>query len=41
MGGGSAFADGNNPKAVVKVGEKGSSGVVEITDILFTTRGPG
>ena len=41
MGGGSAFSDGNNPKPVVSVGASGSSGIVEITDILFTTKGPG
>ncbi|KAJ3492335.1 hypothetical protein NLI96_g51 [Meripilus lineatus] len=40
MGGGSAFSDGNNPKPVVRVGNAGSSGTVEITDILFSTKGP-
>ncbi|KAG6814277.1 hypothetical protein H0H92_013402 [Tricholoma furcatifolium] len=37
---GEAFSDVNNPRVVVKVGEKGSCGVVEITDIVFTTVGP-
>lgn len=41
MGGGSAFSDINNPKPVVRVGDTNSQGVVEITDIIFTTRGPG
>lgn len=41
MGSGNNFFDFNNPRVVVKVGETGSSGVVEITDMIFTTRGPG
>ena len=41
MGSGSAFEDYNNPKPVVQVGTSGSQGVVEITDMIFTTRGPG
>ena len=41
MGGGSAFSDSNNPTPVVKVGDTGSSGIVEITDMLFMTKGPG
>ena len=41
LGYGSAFQDQNNPKVVVKVGEEGSSGVLEISDIVFGTRGPG
>lgn len=40
MGSGNNFFDFNNPRVVVKVGETGSSGVVEITDMIFTTRGP-
>ena len=40
MGTGSAFSDINNPQVVVRVGAPGSSGIVEITDMLFTTRGP-
>lgn len=40
-GSGSAFTDYNNPKVVVKVGDAGSSGRTEITDMIFTTHGPG
>ncbi|KAH8106772.1 exo-beta-1,3-glucanase [Cristinia sonorae] len=40
MGGGSAFSDINNPRAMVRVGAPGSSGIVEITDMLFATKGP-
>ncbi|TCD63287.1 hypothetical protein EIP91_005699 [Steccherinum ochraceum] len=40
MGGGSAFSDMNNPVPVVRVGASGSSGIVEITDMLFATKGP-
>ena len=41
LGYGSAFHDQKNPKVVIKVGEEGSSGVTEISDIVFGTRGPG
>ena len=41
MGSGSAFEDYNNPQVVVRVGEPGSTGVVEITDMIFTAKGPG
>ncbi|KAK7693686.1 hypothetical protein QCA50_003257 [Cerrena zonata] len=40
MGGGKAFQDINNPIPVVRVGAPGSSGIVEITDMLFATQGP-
>ena len=41
MGYGSNFEDYNNPQVVVKVGENsGDEGVAEITDIIFSTRGP-
>lgn len=40
LGYGSAFQDQKNPKVVVKVGEVGSSGVTEISDIVFGTKGP-
>jgi len=40
-GSGSAFANQDEPQVVVRVGEKSSEGVVEITDMLFTTVGPG
>ncbi|KAJ7043174.1 exo-beta-1,3-glucanase [Mycena alexandri] len=39
-GKGAAFQDVNNPEVVVQVGATGSSGVVEITDIIFSTIGP-
>jgi hypothetical protein len=39
-GKGSAFQDMNNPQPVVQVGESGSQGLVEITDIIFSTIGP-
>ncbi|KAJ7871396.1 exo-beta-1,3-glucanase [Mycena olivaceomarginata] len=39
-GAGPAFQDQNNPQVVVRVGEPGSRGVVEITDIIFSTVGP-
>ncbi|KAJ7771682.1 exo-beta-1,3-glucanase [Mycena metata] len=38
-GKGSAFQDVNNPQVVVQVGAAGSSGNVEITDIIFSTIG--
>ncbi|KAI0797623.1 exo-beta-1,3-glucanase [Abortiporus biennis] len=40
MGGGSAFEDLNNPRAMVKVGNSGDEGILEITDIIFATKGP-
>ncbi|CCL99324.1 uncharacterized protein FIBRA_01342 [Fibroporia radiculosa] len=40
MGSGSAFADQSNPTVMVEVGESGSSGILEISDILFVTQGP-
>ena len=39
MASGAAFSDMNNPKVVVKVGNAGDSGIIEITDMLFTVRG--
>ncbi|THH06760.1 hypothetical protein EW145_g3870 [Phellinidium pouzarii] len=36
----SAFSDMNNPKPVIRVGDTNSQGVLEITDFVFTTRGP-
>ena len=41
MGGGSAFQDQNNPTVMVRVGAAGDEGIVEISDIIFATRGPG
>jgi len=40
MGTGSYFENYNDPQVVVRVGESGSEGVAEITDIIFSTRGP-
>ncbi|KAJ6500510.1 exo-beta-1,3-glucanase [Mycena sanguinolenta] len=39
-GAGPAFQDQNDPQVVVRVGEPGSQGTVEITDIIFSTVGP-
>ncbi|KAF7295340.1 hypothetical protein MIND_01073400 [Mycena indigotica] len=39
-GAGPAFQDQENPQVVVRVGAPGSRGVVEITDIVFSTVGP-
>ncbi|KAG9074861.1 hypothetical protein FRC06_010419 [Ceratobasidium sp. 370] len=38
IGGGSAFSDQNNPTPIVQVGNPGEKGVVEISDIVFSTR---
>ncbi len=38
---GAAFQNQNSPSVVFKVGATGSQGILEITDILFTTIGPG
>jgi glucan 1,3-beta-glucosidase len=40
-GKGAAFNSQSNPTPVVRVGASGSSGIIEITDMLFTTVGPG
>ncbi|KAI0780740.1 exo-beta-1,3-glucanase [Trametes elegans] len=40
LGGGGAFQDQANPRAVVQVGAPGDEGIVEISDIVFATRGP-
>lgn len=41
LGYGPAFRDQYNPKVVIKVGDVGSSGVTEVSDIVFGTQGPG
>lgn len=41
MGSGNAFSDQTNPQVVVQVGAEGSSGVLEIGGVIFSTRGPG
>ncbi|KAL0947433.1 hypothetical protein HGRIS_013543 [Hohenbuehelia grisea] len=38
-GQGSAFADQNNPQVVVRVGDPNSQGIMEISDIIFSTVG--
>lgn len=38
---GSKFQDPNNPQVVIQVGTPGSTGLVEITDFIFSTVGPG
>ncbi|KAI0958912.1 hypothetical protein AcV7_004596 [Taiwanofungus camphoratus] len=40
MANGSYFQDYNHPQVVVRVGEPQSEGVAEITDMIFTARGP-
>jgi hypothetical protein len=41
MGAGRKFSSPSNPAVVVKVGVPGSHGVLQITDMIFKTRGPG
>lgn len=40
LGGGSNFQSQTNPRAVVQAGSAGSQGVLEISDIVFSTAGP-
>jgi len=40
-GKGAAFQNQNSPTPVVRVGASGSQGIMEISDILFATVGPG
>lgn len=40
MATGSYFQDVDNPKVVVQVGNTGDSGILEISDMLFTVKGP-
>lgn len=39
-GKGPKFQNQNDPKVVFRVGEHGSKGITEITDVVFTTVGP-
>ncbi|KAF9472908.1 glucan 1,3-beta-glucosidase [Pholiota conissans] len=39
-GSGPAFQDQRSPRVIFRVGEKGTQGVTEITDVVFTTIGP-
>ncbi|KAK6542365.1 hypothetical protein TWF694_006323 [Orbilia ellipsospora] len=40
MATGSYFSDINHPKAAIKVGNAGESGIIEMQDLIFTTKGP-
>ncbi|KAI1847023.1 hypothetical protein JX266_006898 [Neoarthrinium moseri] len=40
MGTGSYFEDANNPNVMVQVGQSGDVGSIEISDMLFTVKGP-
>ncbi|PYI09411.1 pectin lyase-like protein [Aspergillus sclerotiicarbonarius CBS 121057] len=40
MGTGEYFEDELNPKVMVQVGSEGDSGVIQISDMLFTVKGP-
>lgn len=40
MAGGSAFSDQKNPRVVIQAGAANSQGVLEISDMVFTTTGP-
>jgi len=40
MASGSAFADMTNPQPVFSIGKAGESGAVEISDMIFETKGP-
>jgi hypothetical protein len=39
MGAGAAFSDIMEPKVMIKVGNPGQTGMVEISDMIFTTKG--
>lgn len=39
MGSGPRFADANNPRVMVQVGDKGDTGIIEIQDLMFTVSG--
>lgn len=41
MATGTAFANASSPQVAIQVGAPGSTGIVEISDMIFTTRGPG
>ena len=40
MASGQAFSDANNPAPVFQVGQSGDTGAVEMSDLLFETKGP-
>lgn len=39
MGSGSFFEDASDPQVMIRVGEEGDSGLIEISDMMFTVRG--
>lgn len=41
MASGKKFENQADPRVAVRVGELGDHGIAEITDMLFSTRGPG
>lgn len=41
LAGGSTFQDQNSPVPVIRAGAAGSQGLMEISDMLFSTAGPG
>lgn len=40
QGSGFYFSDMNTPRVMVRVGNRGDVGTMEISDMLFTTKGP-
>jgi len=40
MGTGTFFQDVDQPNVMVQVGSSGDQGVIEISDMLFTVKGP-
>lgn len=40
MGTRSFFEDVSNPQVMVQIGKAGDSGIIQISDILFTVKGP-
>ncbi|CCF54366.1 hypothetical protein NDA11_001737 [Ustilago hordei] len=40
MGGGALFKDSSNPQPVIRIGKPGDMGIMEISDLIFSTRGP-
>ncbi|SPO21480.1 probable beta-1,3 exoglucanase precursor [Ustilago trichophora] len=40
MGGGPLFQNASDPRPVVRIGCPGDSGIMEISDMIFSTRGP-
>lgn len=41
LGGGSRFEDQNNPRVMVQAGAPWTNGILEVSDIIFSTVGPG